>query len=141
MNWDLAEAIGYYQKQGAPGDQNALVGLLKEIQAEYGAIPPRFLPRITETYRIKESLLHALIRRIPGLRLADTHCLELCCGAACRKHTALAALADTIALENVVIRHVPCMRMCGKGPNIRWDGQIYHHADETLLRRLLTEQK
>jgi hypothetical protein len=29
------------------------------------------------------------------------------------------------------------MRQCGKGPNIRWDGQLYNGADEALLRRLV----
>ena len=28
------------------------------------------------------------------------------------------------------------MRMCGKGPNVKWDGQVYHQADEMLLRQL-----
>ena len=34
MNWNLEEAISYYQKQGAPRDQGALISLLKEIQQE-----------------------------------------------------------------------------------------------------------
>ena len=37
----------------------------------------------------------------------------------------------------LTIRAVPCMRLCGKGPNIRWDGQIYHGANEALIRRLV----
>ena len=40
MEWNLNDAIAYYKKQGAPGDQNALVGLLREIQAEYGGKIP-----------------------------------------------------------------------------------------------------
>ena len=34
MSWDLQEAISYYRRQGAPGDQSAVLGLLKEIQQE-----------------------------------------------------------------------------------------------------------
>ena len=32
MSWDLEEAAAYYGKQGAPGDQNAVINLLREIQ-------------------------------------------------------------------------------------------------------------
>ena len=38
MNWNLEEAISYYRSMGAPSDQNALIGLLKEIQRERGSI-------------------------------------------------------------------------------------------------------
>ena len=36
MSWNMEEALSYYRGQGAPADQNALVGLLKEIQQEQG---------------------------------------------------------------------------------------------------------
>lgn len=29
MEWNLEEALDYYRRQGAPGDQNALIALLK----------------------------------------------------------------------------------------------------------------
>ena len=140
MDWNLTEALAYYRRQGAPGDQNALVQLLREIQQEQGGrIPKAMLGDIAATYGIKESFLLALIRRFPGLRLADTHCLELCAGVNCGKHRSLAALAENLAASrNVTVKYVPCMRMCGKGPNLRWDGVLYHHADETLLRQLLS---
>ena len=138
MNWDLNEAISYYRRQGAPGDQNTLIALLKEVQQYNGGISQAILTGIASAYGIREPLLHALIRRIPGLRLTNTHCLELCAGVNCGRHKALAALAEGLAAsQNVTIKYVPCMRMCGKGPNIRWDGRVYHHADEALLRTLL----
>ena len=49
MSWNLEEAIEYYKKQGAPGDQTALVGLLREIQQENGGrIPQRLLSAVAE---------------------------------------------------------------------------------------------
>ena len=33
----MEEMLSYYQKQGAPGDQTALVNMLKELQQTYGA--------------------------------------------------------------------------------------------------------
>ena len=138
MNWTLDEAIGYYAKQGAPRDQTALVNLLREIHQENGgSIPKWMLPPVAESYGIKESLMLALIRRYPSLRLADTHLLEICAGPNCGKHTALAAAAEKLRQQGITVKFVPCMRLCGKGPNLKWDGKLYHKADENLLKELM----
>lgn len=143
MEWELREAAAYYQKQGAPSDQTALIGLLREIQQENGGAVPRHL--LAETAALlgaKESYLLAVIGRIPSLRLADTHLLEICAGKNCPKRRDLAAYAEKTwgrEPKGFTLRYVPCMRLCGKGPNIRWDGRLYHGADEALLDRLLKE--
>ena len=136
--WTLHEAISYYKSQGAPGDQNALVNLLKEVQQESGgSVPPGSLAEISQGLGIKPTFLEAVIRRIPSLRVSDVHCLEMCAGPNCGKHAALAAFAEQLQKEKrFALKFVPCMRMCGKGPNIRWDGRLYHRADENLLRNL-----
>lgn len=144
MAWDLEEAIGYYHSQGAPGDQTAVVSLLREIQGENGgAIPREALNRAAEGLGVKGGFLLAFVRRIPSLRLSDSHTLELCGGPNCGKRAALAAFVEKTWGENpagFAVRQVPCMRQCGKGPNIRWDGVLYHNADEALLRRLIEEK-
>lgn len=139
MNWNLEEAILYYKKQGAPADQSAVIALLREVQQEHGgSIPQYLLAPIAEGLGTKEALLNAIIRRIPSLRLANTHLLELCSGPNCGRHTALASLAESLCRgKTVTLKYVPCMRMCGKGPNIRFDGKLYHKADEALLRELI----
>lgn len=144
MSWNLEEAIGYYKKQGAPRDQSALVGLLREIQQENGgSIPLYVLKPIADSYEIKESLLQALIRRYPSLRLGNTHCLELCAGPNCGKHVKLAAYAEALekSTGSFTLKFVSCMRLCGKGPNIKWDGTLYHRADEEMLRKLIEESR
>jgi len=136
MEWSLSEAVAYYKTQGAPADQSALISLLREIQQQ-GGISKYALAVIAEAYGIKEGILLALIRRIPSLRLTDTHVLELCAGPNCGKSAALAACAEKLAASgNFTLKYVPCMRHCGKGPNLRWDGKIYHGATEELLREL-----
>ena len=78
MSWNLEETVEYYKRQGAPGDQSALVSLLREVQQECGgAIPVYHMVSAAELLNVKESLLMALIRRIPSLRLADSHCLDI----------------------------------------------------------------
>ena len=138
MDWNIEDAIAYYRTLGAPGDQNTLIALLREVQTESGGFLPEYtLTAIAQSYRIKESLLPALIRRIPSLKLGPKHILEICAGPNCGKHTALAAAAEKLQKERgFTLKYVPCMRLCGKGPNIRWDGKLYHRATEALLREL-----
>ena len=138
MQWKFEEALVYYASQGAPKEQSALILLLKEIQQEYdGSIPKHIISTIAEKYCIQENYLLAIIKRIPSLRLADTHLLEICTGPNCGKHTALAAFAETLRGSNITVKWVPCMRMCSKGPNIKWDGNLYHGADVALLEQLI----
>ena len=142
MAWTLEEAVAYYKSQGAPGDQLALISLLREIQQENnGSIPGWLLKAAARSLETKEGVLLALVKRIPSLRLADTHILEMCAGPNCGKHKALAAFAEKNCRGRYEIKYVPCMRLCGKGPNIKWDGTLYHHADEALLRRLTEGEK
>ena len=139
MNWDLNEAIAYYRGQGAPGDQNALRNLLAEVQQESGgAIPGYLLPQIAAALGTKESFLTAIIRRIPSLRLKDCHVLEICAGPNCSRRGQLAQLAEKYR-GRVEVKLVPCMRQCGKGPNLRFDGTLYNGADEALLAKLMKE--
>ena len=139
MSWDMQEAIDYYRRQGAPGDQNALRSLLTELQeAHGGAIPGYLLPRIAEGLGTKESFLAAIIRRIPSLRLQAQHLLEICAGPNCSRRGQLARLAEQYR-GRVEIKLVPCMRQCGKGPNLRLDGRLYNGADAQVLARLMEE--
>lgn len=134
----MKEMLDYYRRQGAPGDQTALINLLKELQQTYGAVPKWAVTEIAAAYQIKESFVLAVVKRIPSLRLQDVHLLELCAGPNCGKHTALAAEAEKLCkLKGVELKFLGCQRMCGKGPNIKFDGKRYHKATVELLRELL----
>jgi len=144
MDWNLDEAIAYYKRQGAPGDQTALTNLLREVQQENGGSIPLWMPgKIAAGLMTKESFILAVIKRIPSLRLGNTHTLELCAGPNCGRSKALAAFAEELCKKNpgFTVKYTGCMRMCGKGPNVKWDGQLYHKADETLLRQLVEQEK
>ena len=140
---ELEKIAEYYRKQGAPGDQSALVALLKEVQSELGgSLNKAVLAEISQYFSIKESFLEAVIKRIPSLRLSGGHLLEICAGPNCGKHSLSQFAARYLeGKPGLTVKYVPCMRLCGKGPNIRWDGKLYHGADETLLRKLTEEEK
>ena len=135
----MDEIIEYYLKQGAPADQTALVSMLKEIQQECGGtIPQAAVAKTAEKCHVKESFLLAVIRRFPSLKTDSRHCLEICSGVTCGKCREIAACAEKLMKnDKIMVRYVPCMRLCGKGPNIRLDGDIYHHADAALIEKLI----
>lgn len=138
MSWKLEEAIAHYKFLGAPQDQSALVSLLKEVQQRNGgAIPKPMLLAIADACGVRDSYLLAVVKRIPSLRLSDSHLLEVCAGPNCGKCASLAAFAEKLQGGGITVKFVPCMRLCGKGPNIRWDGKLYHQANEALLRELV----
>ena len=134
----MKELLDYYRRQGAPGDQMALVNLLKELQQTHGAVPKWAVAEIAEEYKTKESFILAVVKRIPSLRLQDSHLLQLCAGPNCGKHADLAAEAEKLCkLKGVELKYMGCQRMCGKGPNIKFDGKLYHKATPELLQELL----
>ena len=142
MNWNFEEALAYYRQQGAPGDQAALISFLREIQQEAGGrIPVQAIGQIAADYKVKESYLLAVVKRIPSLQLANTHTLELCGGPNCSRRAELAAFVEKTygtKPQAFTLQFSGCMRMCGKGPNIKWDGKLYHGADEALISKLVS---
>jgi len=143
MSWTLEDALSYYKNQGAPSDQSMVISLFREVQEHSGgSIPHDALTKIAQAYNVKETFLSAIIKRIPSLRISDEHTLELCSGPNCGKHKNLSQLAEKLQKESggkFKLKYVQCMRMCGKGPNLRWDGTVYNKADEELLRKLIYE--
>ena len=132
----ISQLVEQYRRQGAPEDQGVLIALLRQVQQELGgSIPMGVVQQLARELEIRESLLLALIRRIPSLRLSGSHLLEICAGVNCSKHQALAQAAQK--LEGVTVKFVPCMRLCGKGPNVRLDGRLYHKMDPEQLRELI----
>ena len=140
------EALNYYREQGAPGDQQMLTALLREVQeADGGVLRPESVEAIARCYETPLALLNALIRRVPTLRTAEaSHRLEMC--QTCRKNRELAAFvrqeydveSGGVSREGgFAFQLVNCMKNCKAGPSIRWDGTLYPHADEALLRQLV----
>ena len=120
MAWNLKEALDYYHRQGAPGNQTVLVNLLREIQLERGgSLPMADVTAVCTAWNLKESFLLAVIKRMPSLRLEHTHCLEICCGEGCSQRGRLASFVEKTYgphPKNFTVKYVGCLRMCGKGP-------------------------
>ena len=145
----MEEIIAYYRDQGAPQDQQMLIALLREVQqAQGGVLAADALERIACAYDIRVAVLHALIRRVPGLRLEDApHRLEIC--GTCRQGAALRDFVErTYGVKSGAASkagfsyHVtPCMKNCKNGPSIRWDGVLHSCADTALLRNLIEGRK
>lgn len=136
QDWTLEEALAYYRRQGAPGEQGALVALLREVQEERGgALPAADLAEIAAALSLRDTFLSAIIRRYPGLRTEEApHRLELCGGPRCsgRGAARLAAFVE----ETYGVRPGG---VSASGPSLRWDGALHSRADEALIRALVDE--
>ena len=143
---EMEDSIQYYREQGAPGDQQMLVYMLREIQQQRGGtLDHEALRAMGEACQVKESMLLALIRRVPGLRLSSApNRLEIC--GVCPKGRALRAFIEKtwqvssggVCGEAGFSYHVTgCMKNCRKGPSVRFNGTLYPQADEELIRRLI----
>lgn len=145
--WSLEEALDYYRGAGAPSQQSALVELLREIQAEEGLISDMAMQSICNAYGLRETFLHALITRYPSLKTEQIrHRLVICSGKNCgsRGSSKLLHLLEQNweivpgkTSHGISCRIVPCLKHCGRGPNLQWDSTVYEGADEALLRQLL----
>lgn len=143
MAWNLEEAAGYYKGQGAPRDQSMLIALLREIQTENnGSIPVSCIQTLAQLYGVSESFLLAVVKRVPSLRIGSTHTIEICAGPNCGRHADLAAYVERLCKESpgaFSLKYVSCMRMCGKGPNIKLDGVLYHKVTNASIDDLFKQ--
>ena len=142
----IYDLIEYFRTQGAPGDQQMLILLLREAQqADGGVLSGPSLDAIMEAYNLKPSFLQAFIRRIPSLRSETVpHKLEIC--STCQKGGPLRSfIEDTYGVKSGGLcesagfsyRVTGCMKSCKNGPSVRWDGQLYPRATIEILKNLI----
>lgn len=145
---EIREMIEYYRMQGAPQDQQMLISLLREAQEELGGLLSMdTLESISRAYGIRTTMLQAIIRRMPGLRLDDVpHRLEVCgtCRAGAKLRDFIERTYDVksggCSDAGFAYRVTPCMKNCKNGPSLRWDGQLFSRADDALVKWLVEEK-
>ncbi len=154
QKWDLYEAITYYQKDGAPQNQDVLIALLREVQEENkGVLPSIAIREIAEQMSVKESFLLAIIKRYPSLHIESApNFLEICGGPNCAKNNSAKLMRFIMEKYKVGSGGIStkgrfsykisgCMKHCGKGPNIKWNGEVYNKMDEKKLVQLIENGK
>ena len=145
----IRELIEYYRDQGAPQDQQMIIALLREAQeADGGVLSAQALSQIAAAYAMKETMLQALVRRVPGIRLENApHRLQIC--GTCRAGAKLRDFVERtygvksggVSAAGFAYQVTPCMKNCKNGPSIRWDGVLYSRADEKLIEKLISGGK
>ena len=142
----IQEIIEYYRGQGAPQDQQMLIALLREVQEDMGGVLSQAaLQEIADSLGMKNTLLQALIRRVPSLRMENAaHRLEICgtCRAGARLRNEIertyGVKSGEICEAAGFSYHVtPCMKNCKNGPSIKWNGTLHSHADMELVHALI----
>lgn len=148
-SWNIHEAVEYYKGQDAPQNQFALVELLKEVQEHNGGVLTDIaVEEIAALLNTKVTFLNAVIKRYPSLKPASApHRLEVCGGKICAANGSAALLkhirgaygAESGGISTkggFSFKICGCLKHCGKGPNIKWDGEIYNAATPELIKKL-----
>lgn len=148
-DWNIHEAVEYYKGQDAPQNQFALVELLKEAQEHNGGVlTDCLIEDVAALLNIKVTFLNAVIKRYPSLKTAQApHRLEVCGGKNCAANGSAALLKhirEAYGAESGGIstkggfsfKICGCLKHCGKGPNIKWNGEIYNAATPELIKKL-----
>ena len=147
---ELAQILSFYQSRGAARDQNELVSLLRETQALYGGVIPQgALEEITRALGFRDSFLPAVLRRYPSIKTeAVRHSLTVCQGPSCgRRRELLDFLSRAYGVEpggvaaaGFRLQSGGCMKNCGSGPCVRWDGTVYTGMTPESLRALIEKK-
>ena len=148
-NWNIHEAVEYYKGQDAPQNQFALVELLKEVQEHNGGVLTDIaVEEIAAMLNTKVTFLNAVIKRYPSLKPASApHRLEVCGGKNCAVNGSAVLLQHIRGVYGAESGGIStkggfsfkicgCLKHCGKGPNIKWDGEIYNAATPELIKKL-----
>lgn len=114
--------------------------LLLDIQVVEGILKQSHLEMIHERFNEPMDELLKWVRITKSLELVPEakHYLKLCMGFACSKEENQAFRDElyAIAHANPELLHIQvsgCMGLCGLGPNVIFDNQVYDHANSNPL--------
>ncbi len=149
-SWSLQDAIEYCRSQNPQQNQQALIGLLREVQNENGGVIPNvLLDEISAGLELKKTFLTAIVKRYPSLRTEEApHRLEVCGGErcairGCRELRRFVEVNYQVKNGGVSLiggfsfQVTGCMKNCLNGPNIKWDGKLYSGVDKKTLRGIV----
>ena len=133
----LENILERYKDTAGPGDQQAVIALLREVQQLYGCVPDSVQQRVAKATGTAPSLIAALVRRVPGLTSAAyRHRLVVCTGP---RRPAKGGTALLRAVENALgiapgettpdgcfrLETRNCLKQCGSAPNLTVDQTLY----------------
>lgn len=146
----LKEIVAFYRERGAARDQNELVQLCRGVQELFGGvIPHQALEIIADQLGLKQTFLDAVLKRYPTIRTAEApHVLAVCSGKQCGKSDLASFVEQTYCVQagetadaGFRYKAAGCMKQCGKGPCVKWDGEVYTGMTEAKLRDLISGKK
>ena len=119
MSWNLEEAVTYYRSQGAPGDQNAVINLLREMEFKSACLSFEMtLPQIRD---VSKGVPCEIISygRLP--LMVTENCLFKNRTGECTCNQGSAKLVDKTGAEFPVIKDgVSCRSVLLNGKKLNW---------------------
>ena len=135
-----------------PGNADALLEILHEIQHRFGYVPENAVPLIAEELNISRAEVHGVITFYHDFRTSPPgRCVvKLCRAEACQSvgSETVAAEAEqrlgvrfgeTSADGNVTLEPIYCLGNCALGPSALVNGQIYGRVTADRLASLVSD--
>jgi formate dehydrogenase subunit gamma len=135
-----------------PGNADALLEILHEIQHRFGYVPEKAIPLIAEELNISRAEVHGVVTFYHDFRTSPPgRCVvKLCRAEACQAVGSEAVAAETeqrlgvrfgeaSADGNVTLEPIYCLGNCALGPSALVDGQIYGRVTAERLASLVSD--
>lgn len=139
--------------KGHQGDQETVVGFLREIQEIYGYLPEETQAVVAQVLGVKPKLVATLIKCYPSLKAQPfKHRVMVCTGPRCKAKGGDLVLAQVTRVLGVGIGKSTsdgvfglgtqnCFHCCKNGPNLRIDDQDYSGVAPKQVKDLLDKYR
>lgn len=142
---ELAEVVAGHERS-----EDALIGILLDVQERYGHVSPEAVREIAAHLRISENRIYGVASFYPRFRLTrpGRHSVKVCVGTAC--HVCGGQLAgDALEWELRIqtgqvtedgrfdLQRVNCLGCCTIGPVVKVDDDVHGRVMVTRLKEIL----
>lgn len=145
---DIAQVDAIIESSDA--DPGQLIGVLLDVQAEYGYLPKEALLQVAQRLQVPLSRVYAVANfyKAYSLKPRGRHVCQVCLGTACHVRGATQILeqaerslhikaGDTTPDGEFTLETVRCVGACALGPVVLLDGDYHERMTASQTDRLL----
>ena len=140
--------------KGASHKKTQLIGILQDVQREFGYLPFKALARIADTLEIPLQQIYnvATFYKAFTLKPQGKHLIAICLGTACHVRGGQNVLEQLERELNIKegettedglfsLEAVRCIGACSLAPAVMIDGEVYGHVRQDRIHRILDKYR
>ena len=139
---------------GSRTDQKELIHILREVQSEYGFIPPEAVSAVSRCLKVSESEIFGVLTFYNAFSLSPKgeHVVTVCMGTACHvrggqqiveeiERKLDVKVGETTVDDKFTLETVNCIGCCAIGPVVVVDEKYYSNITLNKIDPILNEYK